>query len=168
MFKFALASLVLAACATDTAIVPDDVDPGKADGLHTAPHGIYTYEPTLAGLPQSGDILRLELTPSRQFQLDVSDEISGTTTHRGRFELFRTADETGFFIDFIEGAQRTRVEYSIDVVDDATLWLHPSDARGWYGMWFLGDDCTTGGCGAGSTCESCFGETVCMPAGTGC
>jgi len=168
MFKYAFASLLLAACATDPTIVPDDVDPGKADGLHTTPIGIYQYEPTLTGLPESGDILRLELTPSQQFQLDVSDEISGTTTHQGRYELSRTADETGFFIDFIEGAQRTRVEYSIDVVDDATLWLRPSDARGWYGMSHLGDDCTTGGCGAGSTCESCFGENVCMPAGTGC
>ena len=78
------------------------------------------------------------------------------------------ADETAFYIVFREGSQQYRYMYSIDVVDNATLWLEPDRTNHWYGMSSLGGDCTVSGCGAGETCNECFGENVCLPAGTGC
>jgi len=165
----ALASLVACATTDDAAIVPDDATDGdKADGLFGPPRGVYTYEATLSGLPESGDILRLELTPSGQFQLEVSDELSGTTQHRGTYHLFKTGDDIHHFIDFTEGSQSNRFEWSIDPVDLDTLWLEQISSQRIYGMSHLGDDCATGGCGEGATCSECFGENVCMPSGASC
>ena len=161
---------LLPACATDEARVVSDIHTGggKADGIFGPPRGIYRYEATLAGLPESGDILRLELLPSGQFQLDVSDELSGTATHRGTYALVKTVDDIHHYIDFTEDSQRNRIEWSIDPVDEETLWLQSTSSPRLYGLTHLGDDCTTGGCSSRSTCESCFGENVCMPSGTSC
>lgn len=156
----------LTACATDSSAVVEDSPTGKTDDYASQrPHGDYKFEPTLSGLPSSGDILTLSLAPGGAFRATISDELSGTTSHTGTYKLYRANDDVHHYIDFIEGTHRQRFEYEIDVVDLSTLWLF---ADHWFGMSAQGVDCTTSGCATGETCTSCWGENVCMPQGTDC
>ena len=162
----------LAACTADQADHPDLVSldgAAKSDQLNTIPIGSYKFEPTLNGQPDNGEITSLAVTASKTFQLTISDEWSGTTTHTGTYALFRKWDDTAFYIDFKESSQTTRYEYSIDVIDNATLWLHePNSAGRWYGLSQLGGDCSMAGCPSGQSCTSCWGENVCLANGASC
>jgi hypothetical protein len=67
-----------------------------------------------------------------------------------------------------ESTQTHTFEYSIDLVDNATLWLRRAGAQDWYSMSSVGDDCRTSGCPTGESCNECFGEHVCLANGTSC
>jgi len=167
MSKLALLVLLFAACTESDAVVVDDTS--KADDYGARPPlGRYQFEPTYSGAPQVGDISSLTLMPSRTFELSLEDEWSGTTTHRGQYQLYRSSDGISHFIDFTETGHTTRYEYSVDVIDNSTLWMRASTSQRVFAMSHLGDDCRTTGCASGSACNECWGEYVCLAAGTSC
>jgi hypothetical protein len=165
-----LFALIIPACATEAETELVEVAVGKADTWNTTPRGEYRFEPTLNGSPSSGDLLTLSLTPSGTFRSTVSDELSGTTSHTGTYRLYKSAPTSvaQFYIYLREGTQTYKFEYSIDLVDNSTLWLRRAPSHEWIGMSSLGDDCSTAGCPTGESCNECFGENVCLPQGTSC
>ena len=174
MFKHHLIAILFAftipACATEPEPDLVELPAGKTDAWNTTPLGNYKFEETLNGQPSSGDLLTLSLTPSGTFKSTVSDELSGTTSHTGTYKLFKSSSTSVavFYLYLKEGSQTYRFQYSIDVVDNATLWLRQQPSPSWYGLSSVGEDCTTSGCNAGETCTQCWGESVCLPQGTDC
>jgi hypothetical protein len=152
---------LLPACVAqvdDTASAPISVTSGKADGTSTfAPRGIYVGD---------GDVQRLELSGGA-FRAVIVDEISGSSTHTGTFQLVHQAAHD--YIDLLEDGVHHRLEYSPDItIPETLLWVRWSATQPWFELWSAGDDCTTAGCATGETCTSCFGDNVCMPDGTSC
>ena len=166
LVAFLFAAIIPACTTAEPELV--EVAAGKADTWNTTPRGDYAFAETLSGQPSSGDLLTLSLAPSGAFKATISDELSGTTSHSGSYKLLQRWDETAYYIEFRERSQSYRFEYSIDLVDNATLWLRREPAQPWYGMWSLGADCTVSGCATGESCNECWGESVCLPDGTSC
>ncbi|HUS27317.1 MAG TPA: hypothetical protein VMZ53_02380 [Kofleriaceae bacterium] len=156
LFSIALLPACVADDTEDNAQA--DVATGKADSASTfTPSGIYVG---------AGDVSRLELS-SGAFRAVIADEISGTATHTGSFKLVHQSGHD--YIDLLEGGVHHRLEYSPDLtIPETLMWVRWSSSQPWAELWRFGDDCATAGCDAGETCTSCFGDNVCMPAGTSC